>query len=394
MPSEVYLIPDMNAWVAQRGGIMGYGSRRVMGVELPLLQILNLSQFKAVVAHEFGHYHSGDTKLGPWIYKTRSTIGRTLQNLTQVNRVIRVPFEGYAKMFLRVTHSISRHQEFVADQLATGVVGAKALADALKNITGNAQAFLFYVINTVSPVLEVGYKPPILEGSGRFSKSEIVSSEITAIENKAMEQKAPDPYNTHPSLGERLEVLQGMPPKEIPHEEALAISLMDELLELETYLLSELFRANKEAVQKLQPIEWDDRPAKVLVPSWRKLVQLNFEVLHGVNPVSLIEISKDAKTFGMKFKEQFTSKLSPERLTEFTLDTLAAALGLALLSKQWSLHADLGQEIYLSHLDRKVDPFKVLYQLSSGELSGQEWREECERCGLTDFDFGTMKLSE
>ena len=32
MPSEVYLIGDVNAWVADRGGLMGFGSRRVMGL--------------------------------------------------------------------------------------------------------------------------------------------------------------------------------------------------------------------------------------------------------------------------------------------------------------------------------------------------------------------------
>jgi hypothetical protein len=34
MPKEVYLVPDVNAWVSQRGGVMGIGSRRIMGVGL------------------------------------------------------------------------------------------------------------------------------------------------------------------------------------------------------------------------------------------------------------------------------------------------------------------------------------------------------------------------
>src|SRR6266404_414268 len=29
MPAEVYVVADVNAWVAQRGGVMGIGSRRV-----------------------------------------------------------------------------------------------------------------------------------------------------------------------------------------------------------------------------------------------------------------------------------------------------------------------------------------------------------------------------
>ena len=29
-----------------------------------------------MLAHEFGHFYGGDTKLGPWIYKTRAAIGQ------------------------------------------------------------------------------------------------------------------------------------------------------------------------------------------------------------------------------------------------------------------------------------------------------------------------------
>src|SRR5207253_2884446 len=61
MPTEVYLLPDVNAWVSQRGGILGFGGRRVMGLGLPLLHALTRSQFRAVLAHEFGHFY-GDTQ--------------------------------------------------------------------------------------------------------------------------------------------------------------------------------------------------------------------------------------------------------------------------------------------------------------------------------------------
>jgi hypothetical protein len=37
VPAEVYLINDVNAWVAQRGGVMGLGSRPIMGIGLPLI---------------------------------------------------------------------------------------------------------------------------------------------------------------------------------------------------------------------------------------------------------------------------------------------------------------------------------------------------------------------
>jgi heat shock protein HtpX len=84
-----------------------------------MLTLLNVSELSGVIAHEFGHYHGGDTKLGPWIYRTRVAIGRTIVSLAQGgSTIVRAPFEWYGTFFLKVTHSISRVQEFAADALA------------------------------------------------------------------------------------------------------------------------------------------------------------------------------------------------------------------------------------------------------------------------------------
>ncbi|MBZ0152730.1 MAG: M48 family metallopeptidase, partial [Planctomycetes bacterium] len=74
-PRQIFLVPDINAFVAERNSVLGLGGERIMGIGLPLLQVLTLPQAKSVIAHEFGHYHGGDTRLGPFIYKTREAIG-------------------------------------------------------------------------------------------------------------------------------------------------------------------------------------------------------------------------------------------------------------------------------------------------------------------------------
>jgi heat shock protein HtpX len=89
LPQDVYLIPEVNAWVARRGGVMGFGSRRAKGLGLSLLQILTVSQFRAVLAHEVGHYYGGDTRLGPWVYKARTAMVRTLLGLGQPPAVLK-----------------------------------------------------------------------------------------------------------------------------------------------------------------------------------------------------------------------------------------------------------------------------------------------------------------
>src|SRR3954462_14897458 len=60
MPADVYLLNDVNAFVTHRGGVMGFGSHRVMGIGLPLLQSVSVPELEAIIAHEFGHYSSGD----------------------------------------------------------------------------------------------------------------------------------------------------------------------------------------------------------------------------------------------------------------------------------------------------------------------------------------------
>jgi heat shock protein HtpX len=86
----VYLIGQVNAFVADRGGIMGFGSRRVMGIGLPLLSILTVSELRGVLAHEFAHYYGGDTRLGPWVYKTQSAMIRTFQNIGKLGSAGRI----------------------------------------------------------------------------------------------------------------------------------------------------------------------------------------------------------------------------------------------------------------------------------------------------------------
>ncbi len=96
MPEEVYVTPEMNAGVLQRG------RRRVMVLGLPLMQVMTTSQMRAVLAHEFGHYYGGDTRLGPWIYRTRETIERTLSGLSRTSSFLQLPFLWYGRLFLRV----------------------------------------------------------------------------------------------------------------------------------------------------------------------------------------------------------------------------------------------------------------------------------------------------
>ncbi len=167
-PSEVYLTADVNAWVTDRGGILGLGGRRVLAVGLPTLSILSVSQLRALLAHEFGHYYAGDTRLGPLIYRTRLAMMRTLENMDSVAFVtyfivvklvwsaIKKILGAYLEFFLRTTYRISQEQESRADELACWIADSRALIDGLKRIHATSGAFVTFWDNEVSPVISAG----------------------------------------------------------------------------------------------------------------------------------------------------------------------------------------------------------------------------------------------
>ena len=74
-PHDVYVVANVNAAVDHVGGWVGIGSRPVMMLGLPLIAVLTVPEFRGVIAHEFGHYVGGETRLSSVIYRTREASG-------------------------------------------------------------------------------------------------------------------------------------------------------------------------------------------------------------------------------------------------------------------------------------------------------------------------------
>ena len=223
MPAEVYLIPDVNAFVAQRGGFLGAGSRRVMGLGLPLMQVLTLSQFRAVLAHEFAHFYSGDTRLGPWVFKTRSAMARVINSLGQPSAFLRflarfgivalahtLVIEGlvaYWKLFMRITQLISRRQEYRSDELACYIAGSDALIEGLQGVNKASAVLGPYWSTVVVPAVNIGYRPQLADGFGRFMNVPAISQAASDYLARQLASPRTDPLDTHPPLNARMRKL-------------------------------------------------------------------------------------------------------------------------------------------------------------------------------------------
>lgn len=375
MPADVYLVNDVNAFVAERGGVMGIGSKRVMGIGLPLLQSLTVQEFKAVLAHEFGHYHAGDVKIGPWIYKTRAAMGRTIEKLS--GNILQKIFVGYANVFLRVTHAVSRRQEFIADEVAGNAAGAAVMASALRKVHGAAVAFNSYWRGEVGPVLNSGYLPPLSSGFAKFVQVDSVVSNVTEAVKSAEAEEVSDPFDTHPSLRDRVTALGSLPQGQWGDTRP-AVTLLGDPQRWERRLLATAI--NEDWARSLTPVSWDKVVETVYVPMWRAGVQENAKVLAGMTTTRL----------------PFAGKLPPPPATlgerdapvlhQIQLATMG--LSLAVFNAGWTGTTSPGEEIVFRRDGHELRVFHELMLLAMGKTTADEWSGRCVAWGVDGVGLG------
>src|SRR5580704_1162016 len=351
-PREVYLVGQVNAFVADRGGIMGFGSRRVMGIGLPLLSTLTVSEMRAVLAHEFAHYYSGDTRMGPWVYKTQSAMIRAFRNigsLGELGRIAALQFmnmvaafilKWYFIFFLRVINFVSRKKEYRADELACLVAGAEPLVEGLREVHGASMAWGPYWNSEVVPVLNQGCKPAIADGFSRFMAAPQIEVQVTkGIEREIAEGKT-EPYDTHPPLRDRIAAIEKLREEPADKGGEMAISLLEQPETTELQFL-ELMNP-KLARNSLRQVGWDEIGQTVTIPSWKTAVGEYAPMMNGMRVGSLPEVVKNLPQMGSKIRDPRGMLLTPQQRTQRAGQLLGMALGLALLEKGWDLEAQPG----------------------------------------------------
>ena len=396
MPRDVYLIPDVNAFVAERGGFMGIGSRRVMGIGLPLFHLVTINELRSILAHEFGHFYGGDTALGPWIYKTRAAIIRTVMSVGQTSQLLQAPFNSYAKMFLRVTNAISRQQEFTADALSARVVGRQIAVSGLQKIHRYGVAFQSFFQQEYAPVLNAGFQAPMIQGFERFIHSPSISEAISKMYEEQLTKQETNPYDTHPSLKERIAALESLPTRAETESEPAHV-LLANTYDLERQLLK-VIAVDKDKVKSLKEINWEDTTEKIFLPQWEKSVKIYSSILKDLTTASLPELAGD--NFSLFVKAVRTGKIlpanvepkqvAPESQVQIVNNVLGAGLAVALHRDGWQIETCIGQGFFFVKGDNKLEPFRVYLKLLSKEWSGEQWMQTCSQFGIADLKLGNQ----
>lgn len=156
-PKKIYIAPDVNASVFYHSGFwsMFLPVRKNLLIGMGLVNAVNVSEFKAILAHEFGHFSQSTMKVGSYVYHVNRVIHSMLfdnegydaivQKWANINGVIAF-FAGIAvwiihkiqwvlgKMYELVNKAymgLSREMEFHADEIAAHVAGAEPLISSL-----------------------------------------------------------------------------------------------------------------------------------------------------------------------------------------------------------------------------------------------------------------------
>jgi heat shock protein HtpX len=144
-PDEVYINGDVNAGVFNRGGFFGFRVRRGLVLGLPLMRLMSVQQFKAVLAHEYAHYYGGDTIVGGWMARIERRLARMVDELAEGHVVAAIPVAAYADLVFSVSNRINRREEFLADERAARAYGGGVLAGFLRDSPGWRMAFAEYI---------------------------------------------------------------------------------------------------------------------------------------------------------------------------------------------------------------------------------------------------------
>ncbi len=375
MPEAVYLILDMNAWVSEKGGFLGFNKKRIMGIGLPLMQTMNISELEAIIAHEFGHYYGGDTKLSPIIFKTRGAIERTLQHFEE--SLLQIPFRMYAKLFFRITHGISRHQEYCADRVAAETAGAKPFITGMEKLNEASLKFDYYWQNEVVHLLNCGVKPAIAEGFEKCQKSKNVS-EILKEDIKNLEDEY-DPYSTHPPIKDRIEAVRYLDNGYTRINDESAITLINNIENLEKKALAIIY--GEEGVI-LKESKWENLTVEVYLKAWSEYIE---KYKAYFNEIKFCELYKETTNLWSSFNERIREKdknFSLEEVKNIGEGTVGIAVMQTLEKNGWKFEKVAGEEVIMRNGNESIEPMLLVENFRSEKINEAEWNKIVEKNGL------------
>lgn len=222
-PHRVFLSSQVNAAVFYDISPLNlvFPSRKNLLIGLPLVNALTLSELKAVLAHEFGHFAQRSMAVGSWVYIAQQVAMALVarrdwldQFLSFISRLdIRIAWIGWClklvvwslrslldsllRLVVLAQRALSRQMEFRADLVAVALTGSDELIHALHKLRAADEAW-DWTVRFLADQMSREQLPKDF-----FYIQTLVSSRLGEIRGDALWGKIP-PAGTEPPAQRRL----------------------------------------------------------------------------------------------------------------------------------------------------------------------------------------------
>lgn len=248
LPKKIFLSNEVNAYVFYDSNFWSllFPVKKNLVIGLGLINSINLSEFKSIIAHEFGHFSQKSMKLGSYIYYVNRVIHDMLNRNNRYEEMVTKLREsdGYliiagelTFLFVRATQfilrmaykpinllylALSREMEFHADAIAASVTGSNHSISSLHRIEMGDICF-----NTVLSKYNEWNSTELLIPINIYENHKVIQkifaedhdlgfeNDIIGISNINDQFATPrvsikDQWASHPSTQERIEFLKSL----------------------------------------------------------------------------------------------------------------------------------------------------------------------------------------
>lgn len=240
----IYLTPTSQICVREEGrGPFGlFRRRRVMEIGISTLSLLTTSEFKSVLAHEYGHFTHHDPFYTRFISQVTASLAHALAVLDAAAGAVKYvnPFYWFYWLYLRayalLAAGFSRSHEFLADRRAVLAYGRESFVSGLTKVCVDGALFDGTSIQNIKSELGAGRAfVNVFETYRQFrDRPEQAESQQQLLTN--LREAKPSWFDTHPTLSERLAAVEGFPESRESLDTSPATSLLSDFTRLEEQL--------------------------------------------------------------------------------------------------------------------------------------------------------------
>ncbi|HLL53152.1 MAG TPA: M48 family metalloprotease, partial [Myxococcaceae bacterium] len=233
MVDRVYLEKDAGVGVREAGGaikVLSGRGERVLHLGLAVLRGMSVSELKAVLAHEYGHFSHGETKLSPVVARMQASLFDMLQRMASLEYSAFNPAFWYLRLYLRIFASVSaghsRRRELLADRAAALAYGGETFGQALSRAVENGELFDRAAIPVAVAIRQA--KRPCENLYANLEASHAVTPEPLREKRLAQHlEREAGKYDSHPPPHDRIARVKGISGRRMLEQEPAASLLED-----------------------------------------------------------------------------------------------------------------------------------------------------------------------